>query len=128
MHSSHHADPYAHGDEGCFGQFSDFPRVLSWPISVRSQTKAPQPRQTSCGVWYFHRKGGTYKSGSFKGMDLACGDKDKNVFAGLLLRAVLDPSDKLIEGPCLVVDKILEMNGTLEKMCLDAKSTFCCSG
>lgn len=52
VHSPHHADPYAHGDEG----------------------------QTTCGVWYFHRKGGTYKSGSFK-------------------------------GPCLVVDKILELNG-----------------
>lgn len=83
VHSPHHADPYAHGDEG----------------------------QTTCGVWYFHRKGGTYKSGSFKGMDLACGDKAGNVFAGLLLRAVIDPLDKLIEGPCLVVDKILELNG-----------------
>lgn len=83
VHSPHHADPYAHGDEG----------------------------QAACGVWYFHRKGGTYKSGSFKGMDLACGDKAGNVFAGLLLRAVIDPLDKLIEGPCLVVDKILELNG-----------------
>ncbi|CAK9010418.1 unnamed protein product [Durusdinium trenchii] len=83
LHSPHHADPYAHGDEG----------------------------QASCGVWYFHRKGGTYKSGSFKGMDLACGDKEQNVFAGLLVRAVIDSSDKLIEGPCLVVDKILELNG-----------------
>jgi len=72
-------------------------------------------RQTTCGVWYFHRKGGTYKSGSFKGMDLACGDKAGNVFAGLLLRAVIDPLDKLIEGPCLVVDKILELNGFLER-------------
>eukprot|EP00438_Fugacium_kawagutii_P019613 Skav232786 [mRNA] locus=scaffold614:202164:202508:- [translate_table: standard] len=71
-------------------------------------------RQASCGVWYFHKKGGTYKSGSFKGMDLACGDKEGNVFAGLLLRAVIDPSDKLIEGPCLVVDKILELNGCLD--------------
>ena len=48
-------------------------------------------------------------------MDLACGDKAGNVFAGLLLRAVIDPLDKLIEGPCLVVDKILELNGFLER-------------
>lgn len=46
-------------------------------------------------------------------MDLACGDKEQNVFAGLLVRAVIDSSDKLIEGPCLVVDKILELNGHL---------------
>lgn len=83
VHSPHHADPYAHGDEG----------------------------QATCGNWYFHKKGGTYKSGSFKGMDLACGDKESNVFAGLLLRAIIDSSEKLIEGPCLVVDKILELNG-----------------
>ena len=44
-------------------------------------------------------------------MDLACGDKESNVFAGLLLRAIIDSSEKLIEGPCLVVDKILELNG-----------------
>ena len=68
-------------------------------------------RQATCGNWYFHKKGGTYKSGSFKGMDLACGDKESNVFAGLLLRAIIDSSEKLIEGPCLVVDKILELNG-----------------
>eukprot|EP00439_Symbiodinium_sp_Y106_P059131 s2917_g8.t1 len=83
VHSPHHADPYAHGDEG----------------------------QASCGVWYFHKKGGSYKSGSFKGMDLACGDKDGNVYAGLLLRSVADAAGKLTEGPCLVVDKILELNG-----------------
>ena len=45
-------------------------------------------------------------------MDLACGDKEHNVFAGLLIRAVIDSADKLIEGPCLVVDKILELNGS----------------
>ena len=72
------------------------------------------PRQATCGKWYFHKKGGTYKSGSFKGMDLACGDKESNVFAGLLLRAIIDSSEKLIEGPCLVVDKILELNSYLD--------------
>eukprot|EP00427_Karlodinium_veneficum_P021087 CAMPEP_0169109184 /NCGR_PEP_ID=MMETSP1015-20121227/25829_1 /TAXON_ID=342587 /ORGANISM="Karlodinium micrum, Strain CCMP2283" /LENGTH=331 /DNA_ID=CAMNT_0009170863 /DNA_START=43 /DNA_END=1038 /DNA_ORIENTATION=+ len=84
VHSSSHVDPYTHGDEG----------------------------QGSCGVWYFHRKGGSYKSGSFKGLDLACGNKDAGVHAGLLLRAVIDcSSDEIVEGPCLVVDRILKLSG-----------------
>ena len=81
--------------------------------SLQAIAPCDMPRQASCGVWYFHKKGGTYKSGSFKGMDLACGDKDRDVFAGLLLRSVVDADGKLTEGPCLVVDKILELNGRL---------------
>ena len=68
-------------------------------------------RQGSYGVWYFHRKGGTYKSGTFKGMDLACGDQEQGVYAGLLIRAVVGAAGELVEGPCLVVEKILELNG-----------------
>ena len=93
-------------------------RVAGRPREVVSQAasawRSLRPRQASCGVWYFHKKGGSYKSGSFKGMDLACGDKDGNVYAGLLLRSVADAAGKLTEGPCLVVDKILELNGFLD--------------
>ena len=31
----------------------------------------------------------------------ACGDKDRDVFAGLLLRSVVDAGGELTEGPCL---------------------------
>jgi len=78
-----HADPYTHGDDG----------------------------QNCCGVWYFHRRGGSFKSGTFKGLDLACGDGSRGVFAGLLVRSVRTLAGELIEGPCLVVDRILELSG-----------------
>lgn len=89
IHGPAHQDPYTHGDEG----------------------------QNSCGVWYFHRKGGSFKAGSFKGLDLACGDEGKGVFAGLLLRTVRpllpngSPEATGTEGPSLLVDRILKLNG-----------------
>jgi len=87
VHSHCHADPYTHGDEG----------------------------QRSCGVWYFHRQGTTFKSGSFKGLDLACGDSATGTSAGLLIRSVTEEQDsgtpELTEGPCLVVDRILRLCG-----------------
>src|ERR1700730_3426370 len=45
-HSPGHADPFSHRD----------------------------PVTQQCGRWYFHRSSGTYRSGSFKGLDLAFGD------------------------------------------------------
>src|SRR5258708_6344224 len=44
-HGPGHPDPFAHRD----------------------------PVQLDCGRWYFHRTGGVYRSGSFKGLDLAFG-------------------------------------------------------
>jgi len=81
VHGPAHSDPYTHGDAG----------------------------QGCCGVWYFHRQGKSFKSGTFKGLDLACGDDQSGVRAGLLLRSVqqLEAGSKLVEGPCLVVDLIL---------------------
>eukprot|EP00746_Dinoflagellata_sp_MGD_P135046 gnl/MRDRNA2_/MRDRNA2_68956_c0_seq1.p1 gnl/MRDRNA2_/MRDRNA2_68956_c0~~gnl/MRDRNA2_/MRDRNA2_68956_c0_seq1.p1 ORF type:complete len:347 (-),score=56.88 gnl/MRDRNA2_/MRDRNA2_68956_c0_seq1:38-1078(-) len=82
-----HSDPYVHGDV----------------------------EQQKAGVWYFHKKGGSYKAGTFKGLDLSAGSKSSGVTSGLLLRSVLKVSDEgdtlLVEGPCLVVDHILKMTG-----------------
>lgn len=90
LHGPAHQDPYTHGDEG----------------------------QQSCGVWYFHRKGGSFKAGSFKGLDLACGEAAAKVSAGLLLRAVRPlepacgaPKKEVTEGPSVLVDRILKLNG-----------------
>jgi len=86
VHGTGHADPYTHGDDG----------------------------QNCRGVWYFHRKGGSFKGGTFKGLDLACGDGSRGVFAGLLLRSVRTlegGAGELVEGPCLVVDRILRLCG-----------------
>eukprot|EP00756_Hemistasia_phaeocysticola_P051380 Hpha_TRINITY_DN26552_c0_g1::TRINITY_DN26552_c0_g1_i1::g.112894::m.112894 len=82
VHSDAHVDPYTHSD----------------------------PHQQHSGSWYFHRRGGTYKEASFKGMDLAAGSVADGVFAGLLIRAVKAlESDEVTEGPCLVVNRILEL-------------------
>eukprot|EP00928_Gymnodinium_smaydae_P008932 TRINITY_DN13299_c0_g1_i1.p1 TRINITY_DN13299_c0_g1~~TRINITY_DN13299_c0_g1_i1.p1 ORF type:complete len:342 (+),score=76.93 TRINITY_DN13299_c0_g1_i1:40-1026(+) len=83
VHSATHADPYTHADEG----------------------------QSTCGVWYFHRHGASFKAGSFKGLDIACGDAEAGVHAGLLIRSVIDSSGKLIEGPSLTVDLLLKLCG-----------------
>eukprot|EP01062_Namystynia_karyoxenos_P004215 TRINITY_DN11486_c0_g1_i1.p1 TRINITY_DN11486_c0_g1~~TRINITY_DN11486_c0_g1_i1.p1 ORF type:complete len:382 (+),score=151.89 TRINITY_DN11486_c0_g1_i1:74-1147(+) len=89
VHSDTHVDPYTHSD----------------------------PDQEHCGVWYFHKRGGTFKAGSFKGMDLACGGKapagagKEAVHAGLLIRSIEDATTgHIVEGPCLVVDHILKKN------------------
>lgn len=63
--------------------------------------------QHNTGTWYFHRhKNGTFKSGTYKGLDITNGAKDAP--AGILIRSIWDvKNDVVIEGPCRVVDKIL---------------------
>lgn len=75
--------------------------------------------------FYFHRfKTGSYKSGTFKGMDIICdcgttgtGSYFGNEVTsapksalGVLIRALVDPNDNYIDGPCKVVDHILKLN------------------
>ena len=43
--------------------------------------------QAKPGSWYFHKFGSSYKSGTYKGLDLAFG-KDKIAFAGILIRSL----------------------------------------
>jgi 3-methyladenine DNA glycosylase Mpg len=65
--------------------------------------------QKKFGVWYFHKFGGEYKSGSYKGLDIAIGN-DKAP-AGILLRGHERISDKdLIDGPSMSVDRMLQLN------------------
>ncbi len=73
-----HADPYAHCD----------------------------PIQLHCGRWYFHRTNGVYRSGSFKGFDLAFGD-GRN-YGGILIRGLEKPNGELVDGPSLCVDYLLD--------------------
>ena len=77
--------------------------------------------------WYFGRKGKSYTGGTFKGLSVAAGVEGVERF-GILLRALMpisvsteaDGSLKAtdlcetrkggyVEGPCLVVHKILEL-------------------
>ena len=68
------------------------------------------------GRWYFHKQNGqAFKSGTYKGLDLSIGKGDKAV-GGILFRAMMPvrisgdgggSKKDFIEGPCLLVDKIL---------------------
>jgi 3-methyladenine DNA glycosylase Mpg len=64
--------------------------------------------QINSGLWYFHKQNGkSYKGGSFKGLDISCGN-DESSYGGILIRSI-SKDDEFIEGPCKVVDKILEI-------------------
>ena len=69
------------------------------------------PDQKKYGKWYFHKfKNGTYKAGTFKGMDLTLGSKDN--YCGILIRAIYDiEDDKMIEGPCKTVNELIGNHG-----------------
>lgn len=61
--------------------------------------------------WYFHRSSEgehSYKGGTYKGLDLTFGSETSH--GGILLRSIMDEkTNEIIEGPCKVVDKILDV-------------------
>lgn len=67
------------------------------------------PTQLFLGRWYFHRTGGVYRGGSFKGVDLAFGGTDAH--AGFLIRGIEKPDGILIDGPSVTVDHLLATAG-----------------
>jgi hypothetical protein len=86
-------------------------------------------QQALFGTWYFHKKGGTFKGGSFKGLDVTFGSSGSahpGAFVGILIRSIhkcktglaetgkhaliFDP-EGLVEGPSLVVDELLQACG-----------------
>lgn len=66
LNSKNHPDTFTHGD----------------------------PQQSKRGEWYFHKQGKNYKSGTYKGLDIAFGQGDASR-GGILLRAMipLNPKD-----------------------------------
>lgn len=62
---------------------------------------------------YFHRastkKDAKYRGGTFKGMDLVWGDG--NDYFGILIRSVETENGEVVEGPCKVVNHLLEIMG-----------------
>jgi hypothetical protein len=77
-----HGDPFTHGD----------------------------PMQRELGRWYFHRTGGTYRGGTYKGHDLTIGRAD--TAGGVLIRGLqrLDDSRR-VDGPSTCVDHLLALTG-----------------
>lgn len=66
--------------------------------------------QQKLHTFYFHKfKNGTYKSGTFKGMDLVFGSKEDNAYFGILVRSVQDmQTGEIIQGPCNAVNRLLK--------------------
>lgn len=69
------------------------------------------PVQLTPSRWYFHRTGGAYRGGSFKGLDVAFGNRDLNAYGGMLIRGVELPDGRVIDGPSLTVDHLLKTTG-----------------
>jgi hypothetical protein len=70
------------------------------------------PDQGAPCRWYFHKTGSTYKGGTYKGLDITFGFKNlerATTYGGILIRGISN-NDKLITGPCKVVDHILNIN------------------
>jgi len=76
--------------------------------------------QLTSGKWYFHRMGNGYKGGSYKGLDITFGGQGPDeapAHGGILIRAI-EPlegggtANSLVEGPCKVVDLILQLNAS----------------
>ncbi len=80
-HGPGHPDPFAHRD----------------------------PVQLTRGAWYFHRTRGSYRGGSFKGVDLAFGGG--GAYSGVLFRALALPDGTRVDGPSLSVDFVLKATG-----------------
>jgi hypothetical protein len=83
-----HEDPFAHGD----------------------------PVQRFPDRWYFHRTGGVYRGGSFKGLDLTFGNRTAR--AGILIRSLRLPDGEVLSGPSLLVDRLLALcrNGSVAEL------------
>jgi hypothetical protein len=68
--------------------------------------------QRMMGKWYFHRYAtGTYKSGTYKGLDLTL-SPDQDTYCGVLIRSIQDLSTgQVTEGPCRSVNLMLSHFG-----------------
>lgn len=81
LHGPGHEDPFAHRD----------------------------PRQVSSRRWYLHRQGGSYRAGTYKGIDLTFGPPSAR--GGILLRSLSTPEGRLVSGSSLCVDHLLARTG-----------------
>jgi 3-methyladenine DNA glycosylase Mpg len=69
------------------------------------------PMQREFARWYHHRTGLAFRSGTYKGLDLAFGREDAS--AAMLIRAIeaLDEPRARFDGPCVCVDHLLALVG-----------------
>ena len=67
------------------------------------------PAQKGTASWCFHQRGGSYRGGTFKGLDISFGDK--TLFGGILIRSLIHPSGTVVNGSSLVVDELMRVTG-----------------
>lgn len=67
------------------------------------------PWQQTCARWYFHRDGGTYRGGTYKGLDITFGPEDE--YGGILVRSLGTSDGELVNGCSLCVDHLLSCTG-----------------
>ena len=91
-------------------------RICEIEFYLNSKTHADQythdnPDQATYGKWYFHKTSkGNYRGGTFKGLDLTLGDKEK--YCGILIRSIYDlNAKKMIGGPCNSVNELIAQHG-----------------
>jgi hypothetical protein len=65
------------------------------------------PLQWEAGRWYLHRIGDGFRGGSFKGLDISFGNQN-DVFGGILIRSIITDDGKMVCGPSLCVDHLLQ--------------------
>ena len=75
------------------------------------------PVQVHPGRWYFHRSFGTYRGGSFKGLDITF--SDGTTHGGILIRSVEAADGALVVGPSLTVDWLLRKASFMDVPALD---------
>jgi len=75
------------------------------------------PVQLELGRWYFHRTGGVYRGGSFKGVDVSFGYCTAH--GGVLVRGIEAADGSLIDGPSVTVDHLLAKSGHVKVSDLD---------
>jgi hypothetical protein len=80
-------------------------------------------KYTHCDEWqmefnkfYPHRfKTKTYKTGTYKCMDIAFGDKPTNTYFGILIRSMKNiDTNEFFTGPCICVNELLKQYGLSE--------------
>lgn len=77
------------------------------------------PLQQTTAKWYFHRESGSYRGGSFKGLDISFGSE--GMFGGILIRTIEDPDGNEINGCSLCVDHLLKTTGHAKVADLDGE-------
>jgi hypothetical protein len=83
--------------------------------------------QTLKGYFHFHKfSNGTYKGGTWKGLDIVMGSEKPLAYFGILIRSLeaIDTGE-FIEGPCKCVNRMLEHHGaTTVKEFMDAVGKY----